>query len=91
MEFRDNYQTKELYSKSPKHGGPSTKTSLLAVHQYVCPSSPCATTIKTPSLSHFVRARTYIKSTRWGFWYPFSFGSLRVSIVKNPNILISKI
>ena len=46
----------------------------------VCPSSPCASTIKAPTLSHFVRARTYIKNKRREFWYSFSFGSTRVSI-----------
>ena len=30
----------------------------------MCPSSPCASTIKAPCLSCFVRARTYIKYKR---------------------------
>ena len=37
----------------------------------MCPSNPCASTIKAPNLSRLVRALTYIKNKRWGFWYPF--------------------
>ena len=56
---------------------------------YVSIKSKCIHHQGTIPLSR-VRALIYIKNTRWGFWYPFSFGSLRVSIVRNPNILISK-
>ena len=67
----------------------SHQTSLIAVHQIYVHRVHTSTT-KASSLSRFVRALT-IKKQRWGFWYPFSFGSLGVSLVRNPNIFISKI
>ena len=40
---------------------------------------------KTPTLSRYARAHSYIKNQRGGLWYPFSFGSIGVSFFSNPN------
>ena len=44
-----------------------------------------ASTTKAPFLSRHVRVHTYIKHKRWRFWYPFSFESTGVSIIKKPK------
>ena len=54
--------------------------SLIVIHSLICPpSSDCIHHQGTKNLSHFERAHTYIKNNRCGLWYPYSFGSLRVS------------
>ena len=53
--------------------------------------APNASTTKAPNLSRLVRAHTYIKHKRWGFWHPFHFGSMGVRNKWNPNIIICKI
>ena len=53
-------------------------------------SSSNASTIMAPYLSRHVRAHIYVKHKRWEFWYPFSFESTGVSIIRNPNILFVK-
>ena len=42
-------------------------------------------------LSRHMRAHTYIKWNRSGFWYPYSFESMGVSTFPNPNKSICKI
>jgi len=69
----------------------SHHTSLIVMHQWVCPSSSNASTTKAPILSRLVRAHTYIKYNMWEFWYPYLFGSMGVSIITNPNTFICKI
>ena len=54
----------------------------------MCHFSSNAPTIKAPNLSRFERFLTYIKYTRWGFWYPYFLGSYGVSLVRNPSIFI---
>ena len=48
-------------------------------------------TIKAPKLSRQVRAYTYKKYNRGGFWYPHFLGSMGVSSFPNQNKLICKI
>ena len=76
--FRDSYQYMN-YTLNPQNMVFVPSNLLDSGASNVCPSSPCASTTKAPNLSRRVRTRTYIKYKRWGFWYPFSFGSMRVS------------
>ena len=50
-----------------------------------------SSTIKAPSLSRRVRAHTYNKRNMGGFWYPYLFGSTRVSTFSTPDKFTCKI
>ena len=60
--FRDSYQHMN-YTPNPQNMVVVPPNLLDSGASNVCPSSPCATTTKAPTLSRFVRARTYIKNT----------------------------
>ena len=70
---------------SPNHGGPPTKLPLKVMHLKLPPFSSERIHLKAPMLSHQARAHTYIKYNRGGFWYPYSIGSMGVSIFPNLN------
>ena len=91
-EFRDRYQNRWRHlSSSSNQGGPPTKLPWQWCIQNCHYLARNASTIKVPILSRHVRAHTYIKWNRGGFWYPHFLGSMGVSTFPNPNKFICKI